>query len=140
MGLDAPNRLPDAIATVLARADRFELFSLDPLDEPASEPGHFWGWRVLGSVVVTSAERDELVPALVRGIAENGGWVAACFDQRHGIRASCGESSVELVVCFECSQVNFYKDGKQFGSVLVTSSLEPVFDRVLASAAVPLAE
>ena len=125
MGLDAPNRLPDAIATVLARADRFELFSLEPSD---------------GSVVVTSAERDELVPALVRGIAENGGWVAACFDPRHGIRASCGESSVELVVCFECSQVNFYKDGKQFGSVLVTSSLEPVFDRVLASAAVPLAE
>ena len=140
MRLDAPNRLPDAIATVLARADRFELFSLEPSDGPTHERGHFWGWRVLGSVVVTTAERDELVPALERGIAANGGWVAGCCIPRHGIRASCGESSVDLVVCFECSSVSLYKDGKQFGSVLVTDSPQPVFDRVLTSVAVPLAE
>ena len=140
MGLDAPNRLPDAIATVLARADRFELLSLEPSEGPTHERGHFWGWRVLGSAVVTTAERDELVSALERGIAENRGWVAACFDPRHGIRASFGGSSVDLVVCFECSSMNLYQDGKQFDSLLVTGSPQPVFDRVLTSAAVPLAE
>ena len=72
---DPPNRLPDAIRDVIAGADRFELLSLDPDGGSTREAGHFWGWRVLGSVVVGSPDRDMLVSALEQGIAENGGVV-----------------------------------------------------------------
>ncbi len=137
---DPPNRLPDAIRDVIAGADRFELLSLDPDGGSTREAGHFWGWRVLGSVVVGSPDRDMLVSALEQGIAENGGWVAACFIPRHGIRASLGGSSVNLVVCFECAQVYIYLDDKWSGSVLVTGSPQPAFDRVLSAAGVQLAE
>jgi hypothetical protein len=137
---DAPNRLPDAVRDVLANADTFELLSLNPDGGTTREPGHFWGWRVLGSIAVESpVTRDEVVAALKRGIAENEGWVADCFDPRHGIRAARGGESVELVVCFECAQVYIYPDGKWGGSVLVTGSPEPVFDRILSAAGVPLA-
>jgi hypothetical protein len=137
---DPPNRLPDAIRDLLTVADHFELLSLDPENGATREPGHFWGWRVLGSVVVGPGDRDALVSALERGIAENGGWVAACFIPRHGIRASRGAASVDLVVCFECAQVYIIPDGKWSGSVLVTDSPQPAFDRVLSAAGVPLAE
>lgn len=140
MGLDVPNRLPDAIRDVLANADQFELLSLEPSAGPTREAGHFWGWRVLGSVVVSAADRDALLSALEQGIAENGGWVAACFIPRHGIRAAQGGSSADLVVCFECAQVYLYPDGKWSGSVLVTGTPQPVFDRVLSAAGVQLAE
>lgn len=140
MGLKAPNRLPNAIGDVLASADRFKLLSLEPAAGPTKETGHFWGWRVLGSVVITAADRDALVSALEHGIAENGGWVAACFTPRHGIKATRGRSSADLVVCFECAQVYLYPDGKWSGSVLVSSTPQPVFDRVLSAAGVQLAE
>ena len=140
MGLDVPNRLPDVVRDVLANADRFELLSLNPDGGPTREPGHFWGWGVLGSATVeTPGTRDEVVVALERGIAENEGWVAACFDPRHGIRASREGATVELVVCFECAQVYIYPNGKWAGSVLITGSPEPVFDRILSAAGVQLA-
>jgi hypothetical protein len=134
-----PNRLPDAVRDVLTTADRFELLSLDPKIGPTREAGHFWGWRVHGSVVVGPADRDALMAALERGIAENGGWVDACFIPRHGIRASRGVSSVDLVVCFQCSQVYLYRNGKDSGRVLVTGSPQPTFDRMLSAAGVQLA-
>ena len=139
MGADAPNRLPDAICEVLANADRFELLSLEPAGGPTEEAGHFWGWRVIGSVVVTATDRDALLSALERGIAENGGWVAACFIPRHGILAARGASSIDLVVCFECAQVYLYQDGRWAGSVLVAGSPQPLFDQVLSAAGVQLA-
>jgi hypothetical protein len=141
MGLDRPNRLPEAVREVLADADRLELLSLDPKGGATPEPGRFWGWRVLGSTAIELPEvRQEVFTALERGIAENQGWMAFCFDPRHGIRAARGVELVELVVCFECSQVQIYTDGKWDGSVLIMGSPEPVFDRVLSAAGVPLAD
>jgi hypothetical protein len=141
MGMELPNRLPESFREVLQNADLFELLSLDPNAMPTREPGHFWGWRVLGlTAVEPPAARQEVFAALERGIAENTGWVAACFDPRHGIRARRGDQLVELVVCFRCSQVYLYADGKWDGSVLITHSPEAVFDRVLSAAGVPLAE
>jgi hypothetical protein len=140
MELNEPNRLPNAIWDVLANADHFELLSLEPAGGSTGEAGHFWGWRVLGSVVVTTTDQDALLSALAQGIAENDGWVAACFIPRHGVRATRGATSADLVVCFECAQVYLYPDGKFSGSVRVSGSPQPVFDRVLSSARVPLAE
>jgi hypothetical protein len=140
MGLDVPNRLPDAVRDVLRNADHFELLSLNPEGGPTREEGHFWGWRTLGSAAIESpSTRAEVLTALEQGIAENEGWVAACFDPRHGIRATRGDTSVDLVVCFECAQVYIYWGGKWAGSVLVTGSPESVLDRVLSASGVPLA-
>lgn len=140
MGFDVPRRLPEAVRDVLAHADRFELVSLNPDGGPTREEGRYWGWRVLGSTVVGSpTDRQELLAALETGIAENTGWVAACFDPRHGIRASRGGDSLDLVVCFECAQIYIYSDGKRAESVLVSGSPEPVFDRILTAAGVELA-
>jgi hypothetical protein len=139
MGSNEPDRFPDTIREVLANADRFELLSLEPAGGPTTEPGHFRGWRVLGSVVVTAKDRDALVSALERGIAENDGWVAACFIPRHGIRATHGGKVVDLVACFECAQC-VYSEGEVSGSVLVTDSPQAMFDQVLSAAGVELAK
>jgi hypothetical protein len=139
MGLKAPNRLPASVHDILANADRFELLSLEPSGGPTREDGNFWGWRVLGSTVVSPETRDQLLAALERGIAENTGWRAACFIPRHSVRAASGSSGGDLVVCFECDQVHVYLKGKPSASVLVTGSPQPAFDRVLSEAGVPLA-
>ena len=116
------------------------MLSLEPAEGPTSEAGNFWDWHVLGSVMVHSSDRDELILALDRGIAENQGWVAECFIPRHGIRAIRGSFSVELVLCFQCAQVYIYTNGTWSECVLVTGSPQPMFDTVLAAAQVPLAK
>jgi hypothetical protein len=137
---DAPNRLPDLVLEVLAYPDRFDLLSLDPSDGYSDEDSGFQGWRVLGITTIESPEtRREVVEALQRGIAENQDCAAECFIPRHGIRVVRGDSSVDLVVCFECAQAYVYYGDEMFETVLVSDSPKPVFDRVLTAARVKLA-
>jgi hypothetical protein len=70
----------------------------------------------------------------------NDGRVAACFNPRHGIRASREGKTIDLVICFECLQVYVYAEEGRQGSFLTTSSPQPVFDQVLREAGVPLAK
>jgi hypothetical protein len=134
----AENKIPDDIQTILEKADKFELISLDPehlKDKPADG---FHGWKVLGRTTVKDADvRKTLLAAFEKGVEENKGEVARCFDPRHGIRATYGDKTVELVICFECFQVKAFGDGDLKG-FLVTGSPQPAFDKVLTDAKVPL--
>ena len=62
---------------------------------------------------------------------------ALCFNPRHAIRAKKGNDTVELLICFECGQI-------QIRSPWATNYLEitpdpaPTFNKVLKQAGVPL--
>jgi hypothetical protein len=131
-------QLPERARSILEKADRFELFSLDP-NAPKLKPGQgFHGWKVLGKTPVKEKKvQEKIMSALARGIAEQRGAIADCFKPRHGIRAFRKKEKVDLVICFECYQVLVLGD-KEATKVLTTRSPQPVFDRVLTRARVPL--
>ena len=132
------NKLPDAVKAVLDGAEKFELYSLDPDRMNRPTDGGFHGWKVLGKTEVKDkATRQKLIAALLRGIAENDGTVAGCFNPRHGIRAVKGDQTADLVICFQCYSLGTYL-GKQEGGALTTASPQPVFNKVLKDANVPL--
>ena len=79
-----------------------------------------------------------LVAALKKGVEENDGTVANCFNPRHGIRATHEGNTVELVICFECLSMQAYLGAERSGA-LTTASPERTFDDVLRAAKVPLA-
>ncbi|HVK07929.1 MAG TPA: hypothetical protein VM597_04035 [Gemmataceae bacterium] len=134
------NQIPDDLRAVLEKADKFELLSLSPERLKEKPKDAFHGWKVLGQTTVTAADRDRLVPAFAKGVADNSGVVAACFNPRHGIRATRGGKTAEFVICFECFQVHAYRgDKKEDDSFLITASPQPTFDAVLKAAKVPLA-
>jgi hypothetical protein len=125
-----------SVVSVLAVPDRLEVLSLMPDPEP-KEPG-FYGWNVLGRTVVKdSSRRATIVNALSRGIFEADG-EALCFSPRHGVRAKRGKTTVDLVVCFECSKVEVYVDGKQVQALDIDDSPHELLDGVLRAAHVPL--
>jgi hypothetical protein len=136
------NKIPDAVKAVLDKADSFELLSLEPSERKEAKGG-FHGWKVLGKTEVKDADtRKDLVAALEKGVAENKGEVAKCFEPRHGIRATRDKKTVELVICFECLQVRGYVDNsdKNTDGFLTSKSPQPAFDKVLKGADVPLPE
>jgi hypothetical protein len=134
----AGNDLPKDVRAVLDKADRFELLSLDPTRQKEKPKDDFHGWKVLGKTEVKdAAARKNVVAALYKGIADSDGSVAACFNPRHGIRATHDGKTVELVICYECLSMQAFL-GETRSSALTTRSPQKTFDEVLRAAKVPL--
>lgn len=130
------NQIPEELQAILDKAEEFELYSLSP--EPQKEDA-FHGWKVLGKTTVKDAEvRKKLVAALKKGVSENEGEVAACFNPRHGIRVTHDKKTVDFVICFECLQVKAFVGDKDTKRFLTTKSPQATFDGVLTAAKVPL--
>jgi hypothetical protein len=136
-------QLPQSVREILAHADSLELLSLDPggPGRPAAMPlNAFHGWTVLGRTTIQdTTQRKAVVGAIDRGVAESG-VPAHCFEPRHGVRATRGQSVVELVICFECRQIESFVDGKAAGSALTSASPKAQLDGALREAKIPLAE
>jgi hypothetical protein len=138
-----PPELPPDVLKALRKGTEFEIVSLLPDDffKPAEGEETLYGNKVLGRTRVSSdATRQELVDALVRGNQENDGGAADCFWPRHALVAKYRGRRYELVICFECLQIEIRVDGKahKTDGVLTSKSPQPVFDRVLKQARVPL--
>jgi hypothetical protein len=131
------NIIPDEARVILEHADQFELLSLNPRLQEGPRERSFHGYLVLGKTVVRDAEDQKyIVSAFERGVAENGGVAAACFNPRHGIRANSGGRRVDFVICFECRQVQVF--GPVNSQFLISASPQQFFDQILRAANVPL--
>src|SRR5436190_10180207 len=110
--------LPPVAKKVLAAAEAVELLSIDkpagPADRKPGEAERFHENAVLGSTTVTGrAAVAKLVGQIEKGVTDATILdKALCFHPRHGLRAKAGGSVVELVICYECGQINVYLDGK----------------------------
>jgi hypothetical protein len=133
---DAPavrKLLPGDAPRILDGADSLIVYSLDPDVMAEGEP-RFHGYVIRSTRTVDDRDLKRRVAAAVfAGVAE-GGARAACFDPRHGVRATRGGASVDLVICFECSQVRGYPPGAQT-SAAISDAAKAVLDGVLASPA-----
>jgi len=138
---------PNDTRAVFENSDRFVLLSLDPelggMPTKLSKQNEFHGFRILGQTTLTDPEiRDEIRRAYYDGIADTTGWRKACFSPRHGIRATSKNETLDLVICFSCSNVRIYPDAADDGEKEYWSHIgespRATFDRVLAEHGVPL--
>jgi hypothetical protein len=132
------NKLPDAVAKALEKADEVELLSLNG-ERDATD-----GWRgskVLGKTTVKKeADRKSLASAVKKGV-EEGKDGSRCFIPRHGIRVTHEKKTYDLVICFECHWVYVYTEGSDKPLVLMTSdSAQKTLNKFLTDAKVPLAK
>jgi hypothetical protein len=139
------NRIPEAVERLFDKAETFELYSLDPERRTDKEgkvvevKDGFHGWQVLGKTEVKGeAERKRLVDALRLGAEDNFGMVAGCFIPRHGLRLKGGGKMVDLVICFQCLQVQVFGDGEKQKGFLTTGEPQKEFDATLKVAGVKL--
>ncbi|MDB5293445.1 MAG: hypothetical protein JWL69_4686 [Phycisphaerales bacterium] len=135
--------MPLVAARALADADQYEVLSLRPEVfslRPHPEQPRFHGYEILGRMTVTdAATRQRLNAALQSGVRESDGRMMACFNPRHGIRVTRAGVTTDFAICFECRQIQVWRDGKEIAFFLTSESPQPVFDRVLQKANVPLA-
>jgi hypothetical protein len=141
---DAPeNAVPDEVLTILREGEPLELVSLhhDDLYEFQEGDEKLIHWKVLGRTTIDEDDtRRRLIAALERGVAKHDGSVARCFWPRHAFSTTYDGHRYDILVCFQCYQVEVYRDGEKDEalSFLIGKSPQRVFDRVLKDADVPL--
>src|SRR5262249_1520099 len=125
-------------------SQQYVLYSLQPLPmgfdaEERNAVTTFHGFRILGQTPIRDAKvKSRLLAAFYDGIGSSDGMVAGCFNPRHGIRAGQSPKSLDIVVCFQCEQIEIHDEhGKR--TVPITRSPQPVLDRILSEAGVVLA-
>lgn len=98
----------------------------------------FHGYPELGSTELTDpATITDLLDSLRAGIEGNDDTVAACFNPRHGLTAELDGRRVDLLICFECLQIQIHDEtGENVEDALTTEAPAAVFNRVFAEAGI----
>jgi hypothetical protein len=99
------------------------------------------GYPVLGKVPITDlAQRRQVLSAIRRAVRKPPPG-KACFVPRHALRAVKGNEIVDMVICFECGNYKHYQGGRLVSAFTppISSDAEPLFDKILTDAGVPLA-
>ena len=128
--------LPYGVARSLGTADQYELISLNPHEEN----GDYYLHAILGRTTISDPQtRLRINAALQAGVRQNKSGMAICFYPRHAIRVTSGGVVTDVVICFQCDQIQVFRNGQRIETFAVDDSPEPVFDDVLTNAGVPLA-
>jgi hypothetical protein len=124
-----------AIQAFLENADQVEAFRLNPkkAKQPEQKGGAFFhSYKVLRHVQVKKVDdRKAIAKALGAALHWNPLRQALCFNPRHGVRASHGGRSLDLVICLECSIIYLYEADKFQDNLTVTAKTCEPLDRVL---------
>ena len=69
-----------------------------------------------------------------QGVRSSNGTVAACFNPRHGIHATRQGRTVDLLICFECLQIEIFEAERKIAGVLTSRSVEADVDALYEAA------
>lgn len=127
----------------LSDATELQIYSLNPRpssmeDKELASREHFHDYAILGHATIRDRKRArEILNLVYRGIHESDGTVAACFDPRHGIRATSGERTVDFVICYECLSMHIHH-GTQQESATTTRGPQVEMDAIWKQAGLSL--
>jgi hypothetical protein len=94
--------LPEKAWDVLRGAAEIDAFHLDPTG-PAVFAGE-WKYQVM-SIAKTPGARKGIIDALDEGVKKAGKNKDGKFEPRYGVRATSGDTTVELVIDFELGEI-----------------------------------
>ena len=98
----------------LEEATAVEILVLDPMrvsGEPKGEE-YFHYFKVLDRGSLDLGELPSLLNVLGKGVADNPGMAAGCFNPRHGVRLTLPNRTVDLVICRHSKQINEHDSTK----------------------------
>lgn len=141
--------IPNPMAE-LQSAEEFILYSIDGRDEYQKKKHEsplpkstetFHNYPVLGKVKIDQPEeRRKLIAAFGDALYWRPSIGAKCFWPRHAIHAVVKGRTVDFVICFECSRfIRTEITTKRNVSGLLNEDAQPVFDKPLTDAGIPIA-
>ena len=103
--------LPSDAAEALDHPEQLTLYSLEPLPQPGPRGKVLDGYTVLGERIL-SLRQGKLAIRAFRIAMQYNGPMDACFDPRHAIRINSNAHSFDYLICYSCSALEVFRDGK----------------------------
>ncbi|MEO0476159.1 MAG: hypothetical protein AAF085_09360 [Planctomycetota bacterium] len=119
-----------------------ESFDVATADSDSDPPELFYNYPILGQVELTgTAAANELSGIVEKRVASEQGLIAGCFIPRHGLRVIRDGVTSDYVICFQCTNFEWYEggSGKRIGQQSISSKYLAVFTKPLADAGIELA-
>lgn len=143
-----PTALPEDILSLINNAESIELYSLDAYTRDKDlekfnaremTATKFHGQTIYGSRRFTDEDhKSRIRKAIIDSapVIENP-FAAACFWPRHGVRFTAGDKHLDLVICFQCVNMQIYSPQRE-DSIQVTSAGKSVLNRILNAEGIPI--
>lgn len=123
---------------ILEAPESMEFFTLKPSYEGLAvpPPGTMHGHTILGqTMIVDAALRRQLVEALVDAVTRDNDLASGCvFSPRHALRLTRGGKVADVLICFECRDLQTHLAGKIVGTTTINASSQALFERVARDA------
>ena len=138
-------RFPDGVREVIESADRVELLSLLPDASKKKETGlptvgSFHGYPLLGRAPINDpVKRKALVEKFLASVDYAHDWPAMCFFPRHALVCEHGSKKVEILICYQCRQIEVYCDSERSEIIGINTFSKEMLNQMLREANVPLA-
>ena len=135
------NHFPSAAIKAIANDSGLIFYSIDPSERPTTIPhaALFHEWPILGQTVLNRSQDRETVTDSLRRAARGAWDMAACFNPRHGIRATDSTGTYDVLLCFECGQAAIYYPDGQTKWIPIHGSSDTL-NQLLTAAHVPIAQ
>ena len=112
---------------LLAAASELTLFAIDPHRDASGPELH--GFPIRKTVTIPREEIPRVAGAVASGLGR--GPEANCFEPHHALRVASMGQSLELVICFACSEVEVYRGGQRVGWLATDGTAEAILARYL---------
>jgi hypothetical protein len=116
------HKLPDEEDKVLREATEVTLYSLEPSVRIRTEKFEFCGFTVLGKVTLDGETAKKVGTEFADAAVVANGLVAGCFNPRHGLEIKSNGHQYDFVLCYECCQIQVFKDNVFVASMLAQGS------------------
>jgi hypothetical protein len=137
-----PGSVPAAAWQCLREPQEMVLYSIHTEEDPASVPAgaqFFHGYRILGQVSISTASDRQRVAEAIRLAVLSHFDQTSCFDPRHALRVSDGHNSYDLLISYECGNLEIFA-GDELVAETGMGSSPRALDSILRAANVPLAK
>ena len=133
--------VPIAVWRCLHQAQQMTLYSIHPQESESALVGSqlFHGYRILGQVPVSAPADQKRVAQAVQHAVLVAFDSAACFNPRQGVRVSDGRDTYDLVICFECGEMEIFAGEERVGNTGMGGSPDAL-NSILTAGGVPLAD
>jgi hypothetical protein len=154
------NSLPAEVTAALREADKGTLYSIKhrelddddkeidaiaakskglPTPVPEPTPELLDEYEILGKVELDKAKLNIVANEFRSALDHWNGTENACFNPRHALRIESGGHVYDLVLCYECKQLEIYEDGAEIRGDWGAGGSPAVLNKILTDAKVPLA-
>lgn len=133
--------LPQDVQILLDKGPKFFLYALQPARLPEidlkTQP-NFHGYPIIGQTPVRATPfRQDLLAAIRAGLGKKS--EAGCFEPKYGIRVVRNKKAVDLLISFNCEQMEV-DDDRGVHRISIDASAQSVFNHIMAELDVPLPE